>query len=71
MFGDFVDLTYTMEPQIKDTNRYAGNLDLRLEIDNADGQERNSKDRKNDFNFPIVNFPFINNNMLAIPKWNI
>ena len=46
MFGDFVDLTYTMEPQIKDTNRYAGNLDLRLEIDNADGQERNSKTEK-------------------------
>jgi hypothetical protein len=46
MFGDFVDRTYTMEPQIKDTTRYAGNLDLRLEIDNADGQERNSKTDK-------------------------
>jgi len=40
MFVDFVDRTYTMEPQIKDTTRYAGNLHLRLEIDNADGQER-------------------------------
>ena len=46
MFGDFVDRTYTMEPKIKDTTMYAGNLDLRLEIDNADGQERNSKTEK-------------------------
>ena len=61
-FGDFVDRIYPIELEIKDTtdtDRFASYFDLHLEID-SEGQLRTQLyDKRDDFNFPIVNFPFI------------
>ena len=61
-FGDFVDRIYPVELEIKDTtdtDRSASYLDLHLVI-NSEGRLRTKLyDKRDDFNFPIVNFPFI------------
>ena len=56
-FGDFVDRIYHIELEIKDTTdtyRSASYLKLHLEI--AKNKFSNKRD---DFNVPIVNFPFL------------
>ena len=58
---DFVYHIYSIELEIKDTtdtDRSASYLDLHLEID-SDGRLRTKLYDKRNFNFPIVNFPFI------------
>jgi len=46
-------------------------LDLHLEIDN-DGRLRSKLyDKRDDFNFPIVNFPFICSNIPAVPAYRV
>jgi hypothetical protein len=61
-FGDFVDRIYPIELEIKDTtytDRSASYLDLHLKI-NREGRLRTKLyDKRDDLNFPIVNFPFI------------
>ena len=61
-FGDFVDCIYPIEPEIKDTtdaDRSASYLDLHLEIDNEGRLRTKLYDKRDEFNFHIVNFPFI------------
>ena len=61
-FGDLVDCIYPIELEIKDTtdiDRYASYLDLHLEIDSEGRIRTKHYDKRDDFNFPIVNFPFI------------
>jgi hypothetical protein len=71
-FGDFVDRIYPIELEIKDTtdtDRSASYLDLHLEID-CEGRLRTKLyDKRDDFNFPIVNFPFICSNIPAVPAY--
>ena len=60
-FGDFVDHIYLIELEIKDTtytDRSASYLDLHLEIDSEGRLRTKLYDKRDDFNFPIVNFPF-------------
>ena len=68
MLGDFVDRIYHIEFEVKDnkdTDRLASYLDIRLEID-SEGQLRTKLYYKiDDFNFSIVNFPFICRNIAA------
>jgi hypothetical protein len=46
-------------------------LDLHLEIEN-DGRLRSKLyDKRDDFNFPIVNFPFICSNIPAVPAYRV
>ena len=70
--GDFVDCIYPIEPEIKDTtyaDRSASYLDLHLEI-NSDGRLRAKLyDKRDDFNFPILNFPFVCSNIPAAPAY--
>ena len=70
MFGDFVDRIYPIELEIKDTtdtDSSASYLDLHLEID-SEGRLRTKFYHKRDyFNFPIVDFPFICSNIPAAP----
>jgi hypothetical protein len=57
---DFVDLIYPIEFEIKDTtdtDRSASYLDLQLEIDSEGRLRTKLYDKRDDFNFPIVNFP--------------
>ena len=65
-FGDFVDRLYPIELEIKDTtdtDRSASYLDLHLEIDREGRLRTKRYDKRDDFNFPIVNFPFICSNI--------
>jgi len=59
-FGDFVDRIYPIELEIKDTTdtyRSASYLDLHLEIDSEGRLRTKLYDKRDDFNFPIVNIP--------------
>jgi len=59
-FGDFVDRIYPIELEIKnttDTDRSTSYLDLHLEIDSEGWLRTILYDKRDDFNFPIVNFP--------------
>ena len=72
-FGDFGDRIYPIELEIKDTtdtDRYASYLDLHLEIDSK-GLRTNLYDKRDDFNFPIVNFPFICSNIQVAPAHGV
>ena len=73
-FGNFVDCTYPIELEIKDTTdaaRSASYLDLHLKID-SEGQLRTKLyDKRDDINFPILNFPFICSNIPAAPAYGV
>ena len=73
-FGDFVDRIYPIELEIKDTtdtDRSASYLDLHLERD-SEGQLRTKLyNKRDDFSFPIVNFPFICSNIPAAPAYGV
>jgi hypothetical protein len=45
------------------------NLDLHLEIDSEGRSRTQSYDKRDDFNFHIVNFLFICNNITASPAY--
>jgi hypothetical protein len=73
-FGDFVDRIYPIELEIKDiidTGRSASYLDLHLEIDSEGWLRTKLYDKRDDFNFPIVNFPFICSNIPAAPAYGV
>jgi hypothetical protein len=73
-FGDFVDRIYPIELEIKDTtdtDRSASYLDLHLKRD-CEGQLRTKLyNKRDDFSFPIVNFPFICSNIPAAPAYGV
>ena len=71
-FGDFVYRIYPIELEIKDTtdtDRSASYLDLHLEFDCEGWLRTKPYDKRDDFNFPIVNFPFICSNIPAAPAY--
>ena len=73
-FGDFVDRIYPFELEIKDTTdtvRSASYLDLHLEIDSERWLGTKRYDKRDDFNLPIVNFPFICSNIPAAPAYGV
>ena len=72
--GDFVDHIYSIELEIKDatyTNRSASYLDLHLEIDSEGRLRTKLYDKRDDFNFHIVNFPFICSNIPTAPAYGV
>jgi hypothetical protein len=73
-FGDFVDPIYLIELEIKDTtdtDRSVSYLDLHIEIDNEGRLRTKLYDKRVNFNFPIVNFPFICSNIPASPAYGV
>jgi hypothetical protein len=73
-FGDFVDRIYPIEFEIKDTtdtDRSTSYLDLHLEIDSEGRLRMKLYDKRDDFNFPIVNFPFICSNISAASAYGV
>ena len=73
-FGDFIDRIYPIELDIKDTtytDRSASYLDLNLEIDSQGRLRTKLYDKRDDFNFPIVKFPFICSSIPAIPAYEV
>ena len=73
-FDYFVYSLYSIELDIKDTtdtDSSALYLDLHLEID-SEGRLRTKRyDKRDYFNFFIVNFPFIYNNIPAVPAYGV
>ena len=72
--GDFVDRIYPIKLEIKDTtdtDTSASYLDLHLEIDNEGRLRTKLYDKRDDINFPIVNFPFICSNISAAPAYGV
>ena len=64
--GDFVDLIDPIKLEIKDvtdTDRSASYFDLHLENDSEGRVRTKLYDKRDDFNFTIVNFPFICSNI--------
>jgi hypothetical protein len=71
---DFVDRIYPIELEIKDTTdseRSDSYLDLHLEIDSIGWLRTKPYDKRDGFNFPIVNFPFICSNIPATPAYGV
>jgi hypothetical protein len=63
-----VDRIYPIEFEIKDTTdtgRPASYLDIHLEIDSEGRLRTKLYDKRDNFNFPIVNFPFMCSNIPA------
>jgi len=64
--GDFVVSIYIVELEIKDTTdtaRCASYLDLYLKTDSDCRLRTKLYNKRNDFDFPIVNFPLISRNI--------
>ena len=73
-FGDFLHLIYPQELEIKDTTdsrKSASYLDLHLEIDSQGRLSTRLYDKRDDFNFPIVNFPFLCSNIPSAPAYGV
>ena len=66
--NNYVDRIHPIEPEIKDTtytDRSASYLDLHLEIDSEERLRTKLYGKRDDFNFHIVNFPFIRSTIPA------
>ena len=73
-FGDFLHLIYPIELEIKDTTdtvKSASYLDLYLEIDTRGRLNTKLYDKRDDFDFPIVNFPFLSGNIPEAPAYGV
>ena len=61
-FNDYIDAIYSKELEIKDTTdapKWANYLDLHLEFDEDSKLFTRLYDKCDDFDFPIVNFPYL------------
>ena len=73
-FEDFVDIIYPDELEIKDTtesDKHASYLDLHLEHDKDYNLFVKLYDKRDDFDFQIVNFPFICSNIPQSPAYGV
>ena len=62
---------YPIDLEIKDTTDIASYLDLQLEIDCESRLRRKLYDKKDNFNFPIVNFPIICSPIPTAPAYGV
>ena len=71
-FGDFVDRVYPIEVEIKETTDICDSyFDLHLAIGSEGRLITKHYDERDDFNFTIVNFPFICSNIPAAPAYGV
>ena len=71
-FAEYLEFIYPRELEIKETTETAASssyLDCYLYIDN--GKLTTRFYDKRDFNFPIVNFPFLSNNIHSAPAYGV
>ena len=72
-FSDYLDFIYPSELEIKDNTeatKSTSYLDCRLEKDNSGKLSTKLYDKRDDFIFPIVNFPFLCGNIPASPAYD-
>ena len=73
-FGDYVDFIYPAELEIKDITdspMSASYLDLTLEFDQDQHLTTKIYDKRDDFDFSIVNFPFLCSNIPESPAYGV
>ena len=73
-FHNYVHLIYPEELDIKDTtesDRSASYLDILLNIDSNGRLTTTLYDKRDDFNFAIVNFPFLCSNIPLSPAYGV
>lgn len=73
-FSQYLHLIYPSELEIKDTTdtrRTASYLDLFLNIDTDGRLHTKIYDKRDDFNFPIVNFPCLSSNIPSAPSYGV
>ena len=73
-FGDCVWCIYPIGLEIKDitdTVKSASYIDLYLDIDNEGRLKTKLYDKRDDFSFPIVNFPFLCSNIPAASAYGV
>jgi hypothetical protein len=71
-FAEFLPLIYPPELEVKettDTTSSASFLDLYLEFDDSGQLSTNIYDKRDDFNFKIINFPNMCSNIPASPTY--
>jgi hypothetical protein len=73
MFGDFVDRIYPIELELKDTTIQIGLFHTLTYTSKMTVREVKNKlcDKRDDFDFPIGNFPFICSNIPAAPAHEV
>ena len=72
-FAEYLEFIYPRELEIKETTETAASfsyLDCYLYIDNGKLTTR-LYDKRDDFNFPIVIFPFLSSNMPSAPAYGV
>jgi hypothetical protein len=73
-FSDNIDLIYPNELEIKDTTESrnsASYLDLQLEFDCQGNLHTRLYDKRDDFDFAIVNFPHLTSNIPSSPAYGV
>jgi hypothetical protein len=71
---DYVHLIYPNELEIKDTTeseKFASYLDILLNIDSNSRLTTTLYDKRDDFNFAMVNFPFLYSNISLSPAYDV
>ena len=72
-FAEYLEFIYPRELEIKETTETSASssyLDCYLYIDNGKLTTR-LYDKRDDFNFPIVNFPFMSSNIPSAPAYGV
>ena len=73
-FAEFLPLIYPPELEVKETTDTASStslLDLYLEFDDSGQLSTKSYDKRDDFNFKIINFPNMCSNIPASPAYGV
>ena len=73
-FGNYINDIYPAELEIKDTtdaDHRASYLDLDLSYDRDKRLQVKLYDKRDDFNFNIVNFPFLSSNIPQSPAYGV
>ena len=73
-FDHFISLIYPSELEIKNTTESKNSssyLDLQISIQQNGRLHTKLYDKRDDFSFPIVNFPFIDSNIPSSPAYGV
>ena len=72
-YAEYSEFIYPCELEIKETTEIAASfsyLDFYLYIDNGKLTTR-LYEKRDDFNFPVVNFPFLSSNIPSAPTYGV
>ncbi|KAK3093216.1 hypothetical protein FSP39_012788 [Pinctada imbricata] len=73
-FADYLSSIYPSELEVKETtetNNSASYLDIMLSYDTDGHMNTSLYDKRDDFNFSITNFPFLNSNIPSSPAYGV